>query len=406
MKKISVIVLFVFTSSALFASYGGVNFEVLHKTLGARALAMGEASVASPDGITAVYWNPACLDSMTKNEIYAGAELLLEGGHMEYMSYAMPWAKYGAFGFSAGYLDYGDFEVVDEAANPGGNSSYKDIFLTAGYGKTLFAGLQAGLTMKVLMKTAGTTTTGFNADVSFRRPFDAFNVGVAFKNVIPLTVSYQDSSEKFVSTVRAGVSAGFLDGKLKAALDMEKYFIPSNPVFFIGAEYGPVFDMVNLRLGYNTFGEISGGLGFTLENMNIDYALVNTNLALSHKIGLKYFFGGYEVLVKAHPDNFSPVGAYKKTYIRTSVTTKYEVFKWSLELKDNRGNVVRVWQGAGKPDAEFVWDGLKQDGMPFEDGVYRAVLTVTDENDTVIKSKETKITIKSDDNRAIPLFSE
>jgi PKD repeat protein len=44
--------------------------------------------------------------------------------------------------------------------------------------------------------------------------------------------------------------------------------------------------------------------------------------------------------------------------------------------------------------------------MPVDEGTYTVVLTVVDENDKIIKSPETLITIKSSDSRAMPLFGE
>ena len=393
-------------AACLFGALGGIPFEVLDKTIGARALSMGEACVADPSGISTIFWNPAALDSSNKNVIYGGAELLYEGAHMEYISYATPMGKYGSLGLMAGYLGYGSYEVVNSSSEVTGNADLKDIFLTAAYGKNIIGGYEAGLALKMLVRAAADGTyPAFNADISFHKSFDRVDLGVAFKNVLPTDIKYSVDSEKFVSSMRIGASLKLLDSSLKIAADMEKYFIQENPVFFVGAEY-MLFDMLALRAGFNTFSEISGGLGINFQNLSLDYAVTFSDAVLMHKIALSCAFGGYEVALKAEPEVFSPVGAIKKTYIRIKAATKYEIYKWSLELKDKKGDTVRIWNGAGAPDVEVIWDGLRQDGMPYEEGIYKAVLTVIDENDNSLKSKEIDIKIQTNDARSIPMFGE
>ena len=407
MKKIFIAsALVLITSCAAFAELGGIPFETLYKDLGARSEAMGGASVGNPSGITAILWNPAYLDSLMKNEVYAGAELLYEGASMEYLSYATPIGQYGGLGFMAGYLGYGSFETVDMNDIVTGTSDYKDIFITAAYGKNIFAGIEAGISLKMLLEDqAGATYPAFNSDISLFRSFDDFDLGLAVKNILPLTIKYTTDSEQFITTMRFGGTYRALDGKLKLAADIEKYFIDENPFFYFGAEYN-IANMIYLRAGYNTFSEVSGGFGVNYDNVGIDYTLTDGQASIMHKIAVYYDFGGYDVAVKADPPQFSPVGAVKKTYLRVSAMTKYEIFKWSLDIKDKNGAVVKNSNGTGTPDTDIVWDGLRMDGMPVDEGTYTVVLTVVDENDKIIKSPETLITIKSSDSRAMPLFGE
>jgi hypothetical protein len=406
MKKTAIVLILLFSGCAIFAALGGIPFEVLHQTTGIRALSMGEACVADPDGASILFWNPAALDSVEKNTLYAAGESLFEGADKEYVSYSMPVGRYGGIGFLIGHLGYGTYEPVDGSGAASAAEDMKDMFISAGYGKNLFAGIQAGISAKMLIMSAfDTNTPVFNADIALRRSFELIDIGLAFKNVLPMEVKFTSESEKTVATMRLGFDLKFLDNKLKVAADMEKYFIKENPLLFAGAEYN-LLDNFFIRAGYNTLSEISAGLGFAMEGASIDYGFVYNSLGLSHKAGLSYSFGGYEAALKADPPNFSPVGAYKKTYIRISALTKYEIFKWTIEIKDKKGEVLKNWYGAGNPDTEVVWDGLRTDGMPYEDGDYTAVMTIVDENDTTIKSEPIKIKIGSNELRSLPLFGE
>jgi hypothetical protein len=406
MKKTAMIISFLLAGAGAFAALGGIPFEVLHQTVGIRALSMGEATVASPEGSSILFWNPSVLDSVNKNTVDAAGEMLFEGASKEYISYNMPAGKYGGIGLMAGYLGYGQYENVDGSGVVGDKSDMKDIFLSAGYGRPLFAGIKGGLSLKFLLKYAADTDVNvFNSDIGFSRSFEMVDIGLAFKNIIPMDVKYTSESEKTVSTVRLGADLKLLDNRLKLALDMEKYLIKENPFFFAGVEYN-VLDHVFLRAGYNTFSEISGGFGLEFEGAELDYALVLNELGMSHKIGLSYAFGGYETSITAEPQNFSPVGAYKRTYIRSKAVAKYEIYKWSIDIKDKKGTVIRTWSGTGTPDAEVIWDGLRADGMPYEDGDYSALLTIVDENDTTIKSSPTIIRIGNAEVKQLMLFGE
>ncbi len=408
MKRILMLVIAVFTAfSAVFAALGGVPFDVLHKTLGARNLAMGEAAVANCGGPSTILWNPAALDSVNKNTVYAGAEMLFEGAHMEYISYYMPVGKYGGLAFLAGFQGYGGYEAADGGGIEGVlTDDIKDIFISAGYGKSLIAGVQAGLTAKVLLKSLPDGTyPAFNSDISFFKSFDMIDIGLAFKNIIPMAVAYSSQDEKFVSTMRLGFALKLLDNNLKIAADMEKYFIKENPVFFAGAEYR-IINALCVRAGYNTLSEISGGIGLNYENIGVDYAVVYNELGLSHKAGISYAFGGYGLELKAEPSTFSPMGAYKKTYIRVLASSKYEMYKWSIDLKNSSSELIRNWSGAGKPDDEVIWDGLRTDGMPYPDGMYNAVLTTVDENDVTSKSDVITIQLGGNESKSLPLFGE
>ncbi|MCX7698150.1 MAG: hypothetical protein N2114_01630, partial [Candidatus Goldbacteria bacterium] len=222
---------------------------------------------------------------------------------------------------------------------------------------------------------------------------------------VPIGVKLEEAEEKFVPSIRFGLGLKLLDKQLKIAVDAEKYFIESSPVFYAGFEY-QLFNILFLRSGYNTTGDITSGIGISYQDIFFDYGLGLNELSISHKFALSYRFGGYELKLKAEPEIFSPIGGNKKTYIRVYAKTKYEIYKWKVEITDWKGNVVKSWFGAGNPDEVLIWDGLKPDGMPMDEAEYRAVLTVIDENDVSNSSEPIKIKISSTDKYNIPILSE
>ena len=144
---------------------------------------------------------------------------------------------------------------------------------------------------------------------------------------------------------------------------------------------------------------ISGGIGINYDGFVFDYAMVNTRLGISNIGSLSYCFGGYDLLLKAEPATFSPVSFSNKSYIRITANTKYEIYKWRVEIKNADGKTMkdgkarqnRLTRKYGRPARRGRYAGTEGD--------YTAVISITDENDDVQKSDAIKITISSSGNK-------
>jgi hypothetical protein len=411
MKRILLIITALMLASSLTAGPGGLPLEVLGKGTGIREVSMGEAGTANCPDANAVYWNPAYLDSINKNEVYMSVETLFGGGNFDQISYTNPVGTIGGIGAYVTMLNYPAYDRVDSDGNPiGDQGSMKDIVAGLGYGKTLWWGVQAGLAGKMIIKNIDDTAyTGFNADAALFKPItDIFDVGLVFKNIIPVSIKYSTLEENFEPSARFGALVKLFDKQLKIAFDAEKYFINS-PVYVYGGAECCIADMFFIRAGINTTGDTinyGGGAGISWKDINFDYGLIVNDLALSHKFALSYRFGGYDLSLKAEPDVFSPVGGNRRTYIRISAKMKYTVYKWKIEITNGLGDVVKSWMGAGEPPTEEIWDGLKQDGLPMPEAEYRATLTVIDENDVAVSSDQIKIKISNAGTINIPMMGD
>ncbi|MFP4465893.1 MAG: PorV/PorQ family protein [Candidatus Goldiibacteriota bacterium] len=399
---------FFFAAVSVFAGPWGMPMETLHRDIGVRALGMGGAYTADSRDASAYYWNASFLDELTANIFFTSFETLMEGANAEVLSFAAPLGKNGGIGAGVEIINFGDYEQVNELGDVEGTESNRDITAAVSYGRNLFSGIKGGMSIKTITRKMGAENyTGFNADVGLYRSFGGrFAAGLNIKNIIPTGIMYSESEEDFVSSARLGLSFKTAEGKLKLNADVEKYFIDVIPVVCVGAEYR-VLDMLYIRTGLNAAADrnnLSGGIGVEYAGFVFDYAVVAAEEMISHKAALSYVFGGYELAVKPEPEVFSPVGGNKKTYLRIKADTKYEIFKWKLEIKNSEGDVVKSWEGAGAPDDAYTWDGLTRDGLPEKDGIYKAVLTVTDENDTILKSEKSEIKISTMRERLNPLF--
>lgn len=405
MKRILTVICAMSFAASSFAGIGGLPFETLGKGLGIREISMGEAGTANCADANAVFWNPAFLDSITKNEVYLSVEPLFEGANYEQITFVTPISVYGGFGVTIALMNYPSYARQDgDGVSLGNDGSMRDISGIVGYGKTLFWGIQAGLAAKIFVKSIDDTAyTAFNADISLFKPINEIvDAGIAFRNIIPLKLAYAEEEETFTGSARLGLAVKLLDKKLRFAVDAEKYFINSPIYVYGGAEYN-VNNMFFLRAGINTAGDIGGGVGVSYQDINVDYAATVNEYSLAHKFALSYRFGGYDLSLKAEPEIFSPIGGNRKSYIRITARTKYEIYKWKLEITDGSGDAVKSFSGAGNPDAEVIWDGLKNDGMPMNEGEFRAIITITDENDVSSSSDPIKIRISNNDEFNIPL---
>ena len=222
--------------------------------------------------------------------------------------------------------------------------SMRDIILSAGYGKNIAAGVQAGIVLKGLVRSiGGSTYAGMTGDLSLFKSFGPLlDTGLAVRNAINSGVSYgEDDTESAAVSLRLGATFNLLDDSLKLSLEAEKNFGGAiNPELFFGAEY-QLFDLLYLRAGAGSLGadnEITAGAGVKYENILFDYAASFGGLTLSHKFSLNYRFGTYGVFLKASPSMFSPFGGNKRTYIAAEANTKYEPFKWMMQIKGPDGD--------------------------------------------------------------------
>ncbi|HDT14593.1 MAG TPA: PorV/PorQ family protein, partial [Firmicutes bacterium] len=324
----AVITILFFIAFSSFAGPWGIPMEAFNKDVGIRASGMGGAYAADSADASAYYWNPAVLDEISQNIFFTSFESFMEGADSEVLSFAAPAGRHGGFGMGIGIINYGSYEAVNINGSMEGEDHYRDITAVLGYGRHLFFGIKGGLSIKTIMRKTGPENyTGFNTDMGFYKSFGRdFAAGLSFKNIIPAGIAYSDSEEKFVSSARLGLSFRFLDEKLTVNTDIEKYFIDVIPVWSLGAEYR-IFDILLLRAGVNAIADrnnLSGGIGVEYGGFVFDYAVVAAEEMVSHKAGISYAFGGYDLLIKPEPAVFSPVGGNRQTYLRLKAETKYD----------------------------------------------------------------------------------
>jgi hypothetical protein len=304
MRKLLLIFLVIFLHSSVFAAVNGpgtTGANYLKIGLGAKAAALGESYTAAADDTSSIYWNTAGLSAVRNPRVDFMQLNWLAGISAKTIFGAMPLSEKDTFG---AYIMMLDTPKDKETVYGGNTKSYRETgknfnsaisVLNLGYSRIISRTLDAGIGLKVISEDlAGEKADGL-----------ALDAGLIYKDLIPnlkLGLNVQNiglknlrPEEELPMTIALGAeySTIFLWNKLNLLLDA-KLPNDNDPRFGVGAEYwlGQYFAG---RVGYNTFSQISLGLGVAFANFNADYAYVPIDeLGVTHRISVGYTFGFYK----------------------------------------------------------------------------------------------------------------
>lgn len=205
--------------------------------VGARYIGMGGASVASVQGVDAIYWNPA---GIARSDYTADVTFM----HMQYLAdininYAALGIKFGnigTFGFSVKALDVGDIIVTSEVAPDGTGALLSPQFITAGlsYSRALTDRISVGGTVNFVSETfdrVSASGVAIDLGVQYRdlASITGLSMGVTVKNLGP-SMQYGGSG-----LLRSAQLGNVDRGETPLLIQAQKDELPSYIV--IGASY-------------------------------------------------------------------------------------------------------------------------------------------------------------------------
>ncbi len=161
--------------------------------VGGRYIGMGGASIASVQGIEAIYWNPAGLNrsNYSANAIFSYMRHISDI-NVNFVAVCANFGGLGTLGFSIKSLDIGDIEVTTEDAPDGTGAVLSPQFLTTGltYSRALSDRVNVGATLNVISENidrVGATGFALDAGVQYSNlgKIDGLSIGVAVKNIGP-----------------------------------------------------------------------------------------------------------------------------------------------------------------------------------------------------------------------------
>lgn len=294
---------------------GRYSGEFLSLGAGARALAMGGASVASPTASTASYYNPASLAGIQKRYIeFMHASQFDNLYTYDYLSFAKPMANGMAGALTAMYTRVGDIPVtkLSDPSQPLSDDNRvlvdhktgdNELAVMAGVGRDVGHGWRGGANAKVLFKSvAGESAGGLGFDVGVGRTLvQGLDVGLAVHDLTTSILAWSTGRTEAIlpSAVLGGAWSADLksvNARVTLAADMEGHFetrgsaeqISAGPLSaqpHVGAEY-LISNTVALRGGYNG-DALTYGAGIRFSWLNINAAFQNHNdLGFSHRISV------------------------------------------------------------------------------------------------------------------------
>jgi hypothetical protein len=157
---------------------GGLSTEgalFLLVPVGAHAVGIGQADVASDIGSEAIWANPAGLARLTKPEIAINhSQYVVATG--DALDLVVPAGKAGVVAATAYLMDYGQEEATDQFGQTG--TLYpRSIVIAAAYAATFGSRTSAGITYKFIQETVGCSGTCGNIP-AFSASTNALDAGV------------------------------------------------------------------------------------------------------------------------------------------------------------------------------------------------------------------------------------
>lgn len=187
--------------------------------IGARAVGMGQTTVATSVGSEAVWWNPAGLATGEKREaaIHHSRSILGSG---DALSVVVPSQLLGTLALSLDVLNYGEFPLTD-SINPDvplGTIIPRNVIYAVSYASGVGKRLAVGLTYKVVQlrfdcsgpcppsASYTATTSALDFGVRARLPL-AIAGGIALRNVgLPFQVNDSQQADPLPTRVQIGLA--------------------------------------------------------------------------------------------------------------------------------------------------------------------------------------------------------
>ncbi len=357
---------------------GGVPGEWLSHYAGARSLGLGGAYLAVADDPLGALWNPAGPTQMDQNQVLFETARVFEGTTTNSIGFAVPGSRLPTFGLSVLSLQSGDFQRTNELNEDLGTFAENEMAFLVNVGRALTPRMAVGANIKIARQSVEDASAG-GVGVDLGGLFSvtpAVRVGASILNLGGPSLSLRDVKESYPTEFRGGLAVQVFGGRGLMSFQLDA---PSGTAVRVhaGGEYQIQRDIA-LRAGFND-DHAAGGFSYRFKApLQVDYALADRPLGMSHRLALSYRFGGFFAASQADPAVFSPTGENSVTKIRLNARTKADAESWTLSFINKSDEVVRRFGGKGQPPAHLLWDGKDEAGLPLPDGVYRYQLVVTD----------------------------
>jgi len=173
-----------------FSRAGTIGAQFLKIGMGARYVAMGEASVACVNDAYAMYWNPAALTEISSSNLSFANVNWISDAQLNYASFGRALNEYSALGVCLTALTMGDMEVttVEEPEGTGETFTSSSYALTIGYARQLTDRFSAGISGKYVWERISeerASGIAFDFGTLFYTGFRNLRIGMNISNLGP-----------------------------------------------------------------------------------------------------------------------------------------------------------------------------------------------------------------------------
>lgn len=308
-KYLFVIFIILITNFSFAQSY---TYSFLRYNSSARASAMGSAYESINNETSAIFLNPATLNTINDKRFsvtYLKHVLDINSGNIVYVK-STP--DIGSFAASAIYSNYGSFTSYDNQGRETGNFGANNLAIGFSYGNELDTNLYYGATVKFIyshIEKYASSALGLDFGLLYNLDDGRTSIAASILNVGFQLASYNGETETLPVDIRIGANHRLMGLPLLASLsfhhlaDTAPDFFSKFSSFSIGGEFY-IGKYVNLRLGFDNnirrfttpaserkLSGFSAGIGIKTTYFNFDYSLAQigtSNLLNRFSINLDF----------------------------------------------------------------------------------------------------------------------
>ncbi|GBD94372.1 hypothetical protein BMS3Abin05_01978 [bacterium BMS3Abin05] len=237
-------------STAQTVKSGTTAAQFLKIGIGARSVGMGEAFVATANDISAIYWNPAGLSSLTANEAIFFHTDWLAGISYDFAAFSIPLGEWGTFGgFFAGLTVPSDkVRTVHDPEGTGEFFGASDIALGISYARKITDRFSFGMNAKYIKEriwNMAASAVAVDVGTIYRSQFHDLRIGMMMSN---FGTQMQMAGRNALLFVDIDPTLNGNNEAIRAQLEMEKWSLPLQ--FRVGMAIDPVKnDLMRLTVG-------------------------------------------------------------------------------------------------------------------------------------------------------------
>ena len=161
--------------------------QFLKIAAGARYVGAGETAIATAEGATALYWNPAGIAGPPGGEVTFQHTEWVAGTRLEYAAGTLTAGSAGTVGVHAYLFDSGDMDVTTLEFEDGTGERFdvQDLSVGLSYARSLTDQFDIGGTLKYVhtrVYRTSAATVAADLGVQYRTPFDGVTLGFGIVN--------------------------------------------------------------------------------------------------------------------------------------------------------------------------------------------------------------------------------